>query len=548
MAIKYGTSVRKAILAGINKLADAVSVTLGPRGRNVCLEKAFGPPLITKDGVSVAKEIELQDPWENMGARLVREVAAKTSDDAGDGTTTATILARHLYANGMRLVEGGYTPISLKRGMDKAIPFIVDEIESISIPVKDQAAIEGVATISANGDTKIGKIIAEAVAKVGKDGIVNIEEGKTTDTVIEATDGMKIDRGWISPLFMTDPVTQSTTFENPYIFVTDIEMTLIRPFVKALEKISAEGRPVLWIAPDFDGEALQALCTNFGKKSLISMLVKAPGFGIQQVEILKDIAILTGATFVTKQLGMTFQDVTVEHFGRARSVKVDGKSTVIIDGGGKEDAVEGRIEQLRAEAGRAGSEYDRDKIQERLGKLLGGICSIRVGAASELELKEIKARMEDALYATKSAIDEGIVPGGGATYLRVGERVKAVLKAVAEDGFKPSFPVPEGDEEIAGFNLVLQALQEPFRCIIENGGERADRLLDKVLEVVEDGGGINANTMELVDMAEAGIFDPTKVVRSAIVNAVSLTGTLLTTEAAIFKPPSKDKNFTAHQH
>lgn len=550
MAIKHGTDIRKSILSGVNQLADVVSVTLGPRGRNVCLEKAFGAPLVTKDGVSVAKEIELHDPWENLGARLVREVASKTSDVAGDGTTTATVLARYLYVQGMRLVEAGFAPINLKRGMDKALPFVVDEIEAISIPVRDQAAIEGVATISANGDTKIGKIIAEAVAKVGKDGIVNIEEGKSIETVIEATDGLKIDRGWLSPHFMMNPETSSTTLENPYVFVTDMNVSVIRPFVPSLEQIVKSGRPVLWIAPDFDGEALQALVTNFAQKSLISILVKAPGFGAQQQEILKDLAILTGATLITKELGMTFRDVTLESFGSARSVRITAKDTTITDGGGSAEAVEARIESLKGEISRAGSEYDREKIQERLGKLLGGVCSIRVGAASELELKEIKARMEDALYATKAAIDDGIVPGGGSTYLRAGLRVKAILKAAADEGFQPPNPLPEGEEEVAGFQLVLNALEEPFRKILENGGERPDRLIDEVLEHVEDGYGINAMTMELVDMAAQGIFDPTKVVRAALTHAISLTGTLLTTEAAIRKP-SKESGAGAqfgHQH
>ena len=545
MAIKHGTDIRKKLLTGVNKLADAVQVTLGPRGRNVALEKAFGPPLITKDGVSVAKEIELADPWENMGARLVREVSSKTSDDAGDGTTTATVLARYLYVQGMRLLEAGFAPINLKRGMDKALALIVEEVEDISTPVRDPSAIESVATVSANGDTDIGKIIADAVSKVGKDGIVHIEEGRSTTTAIEATDGMRIDRGWISPMFMMDSSTASSTLTDAYVFVSDITVSVIRPFVPALEQIAKEGRPILWIAPDFEGEALAALCQNFGQKSLISMLVKAPGFGTNQSETLKDIAVLTGATFVTKDLGMTHRDVTLEMFGRAKTVTVTDKHTTIVDGAGTEESTEARIQELKTQVSRAGSEYDREKIQERLGKLLGGICSIKVGAHSELALKEIKARMEDALYATKAAIDSGIVPGGGTTLIRASARVESLLglKQEAETWF------PANDEEHAGFSLVLRACEAPFRAIVENAGQRADRFLDRVKEQAENDMGLDGRTMQFVNLREVGVFDPTKVVVATITNAVSVTGTMLTTEAAIHKPAKEDISAaTGHTH
>jgi chaperonin GroEL len=546
MAIKHGTDIRKKLLDGVNKLADAVQVTLGPRGRNVALEKAFGPPLVTKDGVSVAKEIELHDPWENMGARLVREVSSKTSDDAGDGTTTATVLARYLYVHGMRLITAGFAPINLKRGMDKAVALVVDEVESISTPVSDPVAIESVATISANGDTSIGKVIAEAVSKVGKDGIVHIEEGKSTHTVLEATDGMRIDRGWISPLFKMSDEANNSTLHDAYVFVTDMNLSVIRPFVPALEQIVREGRPILWIAPDFDGEALQSLCQNFAQKSLISQLVKAPGFGVNQVEVLKDIAILTGATFVTKELGMTHRDVTLEMFGRAKTVTVTDKHTTIVDGGGSSEDVEARIDQLKGQIARTGSEFDREKIQERLGKLLGGICAIKVGAHSELALKEMKARMEDALYATKAAIDSGIVPGGGTTLIRAAVRVEELLKNALQSTDGPLLGFPEGDEELAGFRLVLKACEEPFRAIVENGGQRADRFIDRVREQSEDEMGLDGRTMQFVNLREAGVFDPTKVVVATITNAVSVTGTMLTTEAAIHKPAKEQPG--SHDH
>ncbi len=536
MAIKHGTDIRKSLLAGVNKLANAVQVTLGPKGRNVAIQKAFGPPLVTKDGVSVAKEIELADPWENLGARLVKEVASKTSDDAGDGTTTATVLARNLYVQGMSLVTAGIAPISLKRGMDKALAILVDEVRDISQPVSNQASIEAVATISANGDEKIGKIIAEAVAKVGKDGIVHIEEGKSTDTVLETSDGMRVDRGWISNSFMMDQSTASSTLRNPLVFVTDMNLTNIRPFVKILEKVIADGRSVLWIAPDFDGEALAALCTNFGKGVLISMLVKAPSFGMAQTEILKDLAVLTGATFVTKDLAMTHQDVTYEMFGNARTVTVNDKSTTIIEGGGTPEAVEERVNELRGQISRTGSEFDREKIQERLGKLLGGICSIKVGAHSEISLKEKKARMEDALYATKAAIDSGIVPGGGSTLIRAAVRVEAYLSQQEALGSDFPYPFPSNDGELAGFKMVLKACEEPFRQIVTNAGARPDRYIDELRANAEEDIGLDGRTMTLVNLRQAGVFDPTKVVISSLTNAVSVSGTMLTTEAGIIVP------------
>lgn len=543
MAVRQGAEIKKSLLLGVNKLADAVVVTLGPKGRNVCIDKAFGAPLITKDGVSVAKEIELHDPWENLGARLVREVSSKTSDDAGDGTTTATVLARAMFVEGMRLIGAGYAPINIKRGMDKAYLFLEEAIFNQSFPIRTQADVEGVATVSANGDETIGKIVAEAVAKVGKDGVVNIEEGKTMAITVEATDGMRIERGWISPAFMMDPETYSSTLEDAYVFVTDITISAIRPFVETLGKIVETGRPILWIAPDFDGEALAALCQNFGAKSLISQLVKAPGFGIQQSEVLKDIAVLTGANFISKDMGMNFSALQLEDFGRARTVRITDRHTTIVDGGGTQEAVDARIDQIKAEIGRTGSEFDREKLQDRLGKLLGGVCSIKVGAHSELELKEIKARMEDALYATRAAIDHGLVPGGGiclarAAWMAQDRRVELTNAVVAEDEEPEELQahLPVGLEEEAGFKLVLEACEAPFEAILKNAGvKNPARFLDQVRASEDEFMGVDARTLELVNLKEAGVLDPTKVVRSTISNAVSLTGTLLTTEVALRK-------------
>lgn len=538
MAIKQGTEVRKKFLTGVNKLADAVVVTLGPKGRNVCIEKSFGAPLVTKDGVSVAKEVELFDPWENMGARLVREVASKTSDDAGDGTTTATVLARFMFVEAMRFLAAGMAPVSLKRGMDKALAHVQSSVFNQSFPVRAQEDVEGVATISANGDAHIGKIIAEAVAKVGKDGVVNIEEGRSIGIKIEATDGLKIERGWISSEFKMDPEGNCSVLEDPYIFVTDMNLTSIRPFVATLEKIAQSGRGVLWLAPDFDGEALAALCQNFGAKTLISQLVKAPSFGSQQVEILRDIAVLTGATFFTKELGMTFHDVSLESFGTARTVRIDDKSTTIVDGAGSSESVDERIEQIKKQIERAGSEFDREKLQERLGKLLGGVCSIKVGASSELEMKEIKARMEDALYATRAAIDEGLVPGGGMCLARASWAVSTKWRELLEGQGDPDEedPLPEGDEERAGFQLVLDACTEPFSAILRNAGvKNPESFLDKIKEMDDEFMGFDASVMEIVQLKDAGVLDPTKVVRSAVANAVSVVSTMLTTEAAIHK-------------
>ena len=547
MPIMHGTEIRKKMLEGATKLAKAVTVTLGPKGRNVCLQKNFGSPLVTKDGVSVAKEIELADHWENMGVRLVREAASKTSDDAGDGTTTAIVLAYHLYAEGLKLVEAGFAPVPIKRGMDKAFNMLEDQIIGASIPVKSQEQIENVATISANGDREIGKIVADAVAKVGRDGVVNIEEGRGTTTTVEATDGMKIDRGWLMPEFCFDPERQESVLENAYVLVTDREVSGVRSMVPIFERLATEGRPLLVIGPDFGGEALPTFVFNLQKNVLKSCCVKAPGFGLQQREVLTDIAVLTGATFITKELGMTFNEVTFDMLGKARCVRVTSKEMVITDGGGSQEAIDNRVNQIKAEIDRTGSEYDSDKLRERLGKLLGGVCVIKVGAISETSMKELKARMEDALYATKASVSEGVTAGGGVALLRAAQSFEEIVN-LQQSGKNPEldYPLPVDREEWAGFRLTLKACEQPLYWIVQNAGKSGDVFIEKVRES-EENIGVDASDLTLKNMLEAGILDPVKVVRSALANAVSTAGVMLTTEAGVRKGrPWKPSDIGAH--
>ncbi len=542
MSTRYGTDIRRRMLAGVNKLADAVAVTLGPRGRNVCLEKSFGSPLVTKDGVSVAKEINLPDPWEDMGARLVKEVASKTSDEAGDGTTTATVLARHLLVDGVRLVEAGFAPVAMKKGMDKACALIVDQIIGMSHEVKEQAHIENVATISANGDREIGKIVAEAVAKVGRDGVVNIEEGRNDKTTIETTDGMKFDRGWAHPAFCLDQASQETVLHDALVLVSDVEVSAIRPMIPLIEGVLEARKPLFIIAPDFQGEALPTFLQNLQKGQLVSMCVKAPGFGDNQRNILEDIAILTGAEFITKQKGMALtaeSGLSMAWLGKAGRIRVTGKDTIITDGGGSQEAIDARIEAIKAEISRSGSEYDKDKLRERMGKLLGGICVVKVGASSEIAMKELKARMEDALYATKASIDEGVVAGGGVTLVRAAENIRHLAEAkaageVSEEEL-PAGELPQGDDETAGFNLVLRSCEEPFRQIVKNGGKSGSVMVEKLKETESEDTGLDVTDFQWKDMFTAGILDPVKIVRNAISNAVSVASTMLTTEAATRK-------------
>jgi chaperonin GroEL len=537
MPLKFSTDARKQLLRGIDQLADVVEVTLGPRGRNVALQKAFGDPLVTKDGVSVAKEIDLEDGWHNLGAKLVMEAASKTSDDAGDGTTTATVLARQIYREGLKLVEAGMAPVDLKRGMDKAVAVVVEEMVGLSLPIKDQADIENVATVSANGDRELGKIVAEAVAKVGRDGIVNIEEGRGIETEMEEVDGMQFDRGWVRPEFADEGGTEAV-FNNPLILVTDFQISTCHPLLPMLEAVMQANRSLVVIAPDFGGEALPLFVQNNIAGRLRSMLIKAPGFGSRQTDILQDIAILTGAEFISRVKGDTFEgcfgtkaspvEDPLAVLGEAGRVKVTARETVIMDGAGSEEAVETRIDQLRVEVDRSGSEYEADKLRERLGKLLGGVCVIKVGAHTEVEMKELKARMEDALYATRASIDEGVVAGGGVALVRAAQKA---LKALGNgDGAQPI------TDEDHGYRLLLEAVNEPFRRIIHNAGGSGEVWLHKILEHDDDHYGVDATDMSAKNLLEAGLIDPVKVVRNALANAASVAGLMLTTECLVRKP------------
>ena len=545
MTIKFDTDARKRLLVGVNTLADAVAVTLGPKGRNVCLQKTFGSPLITKDGVSVAKEIELEDHYENMGCLLIREVASKTSTDAGDGTTTATVLARELCNSGMKLIEAGMAPVALKRGMDKAGQWLVDQIYNISLPIKTQTDIENIATVSANGDREIGALIAEAVAKVGRDGVVNIEDGKGTKTTIEATDGLEIPRGWFNPIFCLDGERQETVLADPLILVMEEPLTACLPLQNLLQEIVATERPILIIAGDFGGEALPLFTINLQKGVFTSMLVKAPGFGHNQEALLHDIATLVGATLVTPKTGIALGDVTMEMLGTARSVRVTSQTTTIVDGGGGQEAIDRRVSMLRAELSKTGSEFDADKIRERMGKLLGGVCAIKVGAHSEVAVRELKARMEDALFATQASIDEGVVPGGGTAYLRAAWRAEIEYEAfLTGDLDDPPGPLPVGDEEIAGFKLVFRACSAPMIRILDNAWEKGEVWVERLAAyrddeedgLSSDGVGVDATDCTIKNLLDAGIVDPAKVARCAIVNAISVVGTLLTTAAVIRLP------------
>ncbi len=533
--IKYGLDARKRMLCGVNKLADAVVVTLGPKGRNVCLEKAFGSPFITKDGVSVAKEIELDDPWENMGCRIIREAASKTSEDAGDGTTTSTLLARFIAVQGMKHTEADFSPVRFKRGMDKAVRLLVENIMAMSLPIKNQQDIESVATISANGDIAVAKVIAEAVVKVGKDGVVNIEEGKSMETVVETTDGMKLDRGWINPSFCMNPERQESVLENAYVLVTDYPVVSARPILPLLEELVKEHASLLIIAPDFQGDAVATFYHNMAQGVLKTQLVKAPGFGSSQFEILHDIATLTGATLICKAMGTELASAELSWLGRIGQVRITAKDTVIIDGGGDQEKIDVRVQRIRSEVSRSESEYDRDKLRERLSKLLGGVCVIKVGAVSELAMKETKSRMEDALYATKASIDEGIVPGGGLAYLRAAQAVRMAVSGSNNDIELSDAERPMDVDEVAGFETVLRACEEPLRQIASNAGLVGELYVAKVQEIPDDFVGFNAATMRLENLLDARVVDPAKVVRSALVNAVSVAGTLLTTEVMLRK-------------
>ncbi len=523
--IRYDTKARELMLRGINTLADAVKVTLGPKGRNVILDKSFGAPTITKDGVTVAKEIELEDKFENMGAQMVKEVASKTSDVAGDGTTTATVLAQAMYRDGSKLVAAGVNPMAIKRGIDKAIEAAVAELKKISKPTKDQEEIAQVGTISANNDATIGNIIAESMNKVGKEGVITVEEAKSMDTTLEVVEGMQFDRGYLSPYFVTDAEKMICGLTEPYVLLHEKKISTMKDLVPILEQIAKMGKPLLIVAEDVEGEALATLVVNRLRGTLQCSAVKAPGFGDRRKAMLEDIAILTGGKVISEDLGLKLENITLNDLGTAKTITIDKDNTTIVDGGGSRSDLEGRVKQIRAQIDETTSDYDGEKLQERLAKLIGGVAVINVGAATEIEMKEKKARVEDALNATRAAVEEGIVPGGGVAFIRT-------LPALAKLKL-------EGEEQ-SGLNLVMRALEEPIRQIVNNAGAEGSVVVEKVKG--EKGAfGYNAEKNEYEDLLKAGITDPTKVTRFALQNAASVSSLLLTTEAMIAeKPAEKD--------
>jgi chaperonin GroEL len=521
--IIYSDASRQAILRGVNQLADAVKVTLGPKGRNVVLEKKFGGPTITKDGVTVAKEIELKDPLENMGAQMVREVASKTSDVAGDGTTTATILAQSIYREGVKAVAAGANPMALKRGIDKSVEVVTEEVKKLSKPVSGDM-IAQVGTISANSDHTIGNIIAEAMKKVGKDGVITVEESKTMVTELDTVEGMQFDRGYLSPYFVSDAERMEAVLEDPYILIHEKKISNMKDLLPLLEQIARSGKPLLIIAEEVEGEALATLVVNKLRGTLNACAVKAPGFGDRRKAMLEDIGILTGGKAIMEDIGVKLEGVRLEDLGRAKRVTVDKDNTTIVDGAGQSKHIEGRIKQLRSQIDETTSDYDREKLQERLAKLAGGVAVIKVGAATETEMKEKKARVEDALHATRAAVEEGIVPGGGVALLRA-------AKALA------NFKV-DGDEQI-GVSIVKRACEEPLRQIVSNSGTEGAIVVDKVRENANHNFGYNAATDAYEDLVASGVIDPTKVTRSALQHAASIAGLMLTTEAMIAEIPEK---------
>src|SRR6476661_82949 len=521
--IVYGEQSRQAVLRGVNQLADAVKVTLGPKGRNVVLDKKFGSPTITKDGVTVAKEIDLKDPLENMGAQMVREVASKTSDIAGDGTTTATVLAQAIFREGVKHVAAGANPMALKRGIEKAVDAVVEEVKKLSKPVSGDA-IAQVGTISANGDSTIGNIIAEAMKKVGKDGVITVEESKTMVTELQTVDGMQFDRGYLSAYFVSDPDRMEAVLEDPYILIHEKKISNMKDLLPLLEQIARSGKPLLIIAEEVEGEALATLVVNKLRGTLNACAVKAPGFGDRRKAMLEDIATLTGGKAIMEETGIKLEGVRLEDLGRAKRVVVDKDNTTIIDGGGQQKGIEGRIKQLRSQIEETTSDYDREKLQERLAKLAGGVAVIKVGAATETEMKEKKARVEDALHATRAAVEEGIVPGGGVALLRAG-KVLSELKA-------------EGDEQI-GVDIIRKATEEPLRQIAGNAGYEGAIVIEKVRGNQDANFGFNAATGQYEDLVKSGVIDPTKVTRSALQHAASISALMLTTEAMICEMPEK---------
>ena len=520
--VLFGNDARSRMVNGVNVLADAVKVTLGPKGRNVVLERAFGGPTITKDGVSVAKEVELKDKFENMGAQMVKEVASKTSDNAGDGTTTATVLAQAIVDEGMKYVAAGMSPMDLKRGIDKAVAAAIEQLHSLSKPTTTSKEVAQVGAISANSDHEIGDIIAEAMEKVGKEGVITVEDGKSLHNELEVVEGMQFDRGYLSPYFINNPDKQVALLENPYLLLVEKKISNIRDLLPILEQVAKSGRPLLIIAEDIEGEALATLVVNSIRGVLKTVAVKAPGFGDRRKAMLEDIAILTGGTVISSDVGLTLEKATLAELGSAKKVEVNKESTTIIDGAGKEDQIEARVKQIRAQMEETSSDYDREKLQERVAKLAGGVALIKVGAATEVEMKEKKARVEDALHATRAAVEEGVVAGGGVALIRAKQSIKDIKC--------------DNPEQDAGIKIVLRAMEEPMRQIVRNAGDEPSVVVDRVANG-KGNFGFNAQTGEYGDMIEMGVLDPTKVTRTALQNAASVASLILTTECMIADMP-----------
>ncbi len=523
--LQFSDEGRRSVLSGVQKLANAVKVTLGPKGRNVVIEKKFGAPTITKDGVTVAKEIELEDPYENLGAEMVKEVASKTSDVAGDGTTTATVLAEAIYREGLKNVTSGANPMQIKRGIERAVEIIVEELKKISTPIKSQKEIAQVATIAANNDKLIGDKIAEAMEKVGKDGVITVEEGKTLDTTLKLVEGMQFDQGYLSPYFVTDAERMECALENPYLLIHEKKISSMKNLLPLLEKIAQSGRPLLIISEETEGEALATLVVNKIRGTFSCCAVKAPGYGDRRKAMLEDIAVLTGGRAVTEDLGLKLENLSLNDLGQAKRVTIDKENTTIVEGYGSKESVKGRIAQIRKQVEASDSDYDREKLQERLAKLTGGVAIINVGAATEVEMKEKKARIEDALHATRAASEEGIVPGGGIALLRARKKLSEVKL--------------KGDEQI-GVSIVERALEEPLRMIATNAGQEGSVVVQTLMGEKKVTMGYDAEENKYTDMLEAGIVDPTKVTRSALQNAASIAALMLTTEALICDKPEKD--------
>ena len=530
--IIYDSSARDRILAGVNALANAVKVTLGPKGRNVVIEKSFGSPTVTKDGVTVAKEIELENKFENMGAQMVREVASKTSDVAGDGTTTATVLAQAIFREGSKMVAAGHNPMEIKRGIDKGVESIIEKLQKLSKATKDPKEIAQVGTISANGDQTIGKIIAEAMEKVGKEGVITVEEAKGLETTLDVVEGMQFDRGYLSPYFVTDAERMEAVLDDPYILICEKKISNMKDLLPVLEAIARQQKPLMVIAEDVEGEALATLVVNKLRGTLHTAAVKAPGFGDRRKEMLKDIATLTGGQLISEELGIKLENVTLNDLGRAKRVHIDKDNSTIVDGAGKKADINGRIETIRRQIEETSSDYDREKLQERLAKLVGGVAVVRVGAATEVEMKEKKARVEDALHATRAAVEEGIVPGGGVALIR------------SQEGLDK---LEVSDEQRVGVNILRRAVEEPLRQISQNAGLEGSIVVNEVRKG-KTGFGFNAATETYEDLISAGVIDPTKVVRTALQNAASVAGLMLTTEALVAELPKEEKGAGAGAH